>query len=209
MKKKTIIVSFEGIDGSGKTTQAKKFVEFLKKQKNNVIFLKEPGTTYIGEKIRRILLSKKNKISPLSELFLYLAARNQLYQQVIKKNLYKNVVMVFDRFFDSTICYQGYGRHISVDFIEYLHKNILEGLKTDITFVIDIPAESIKKYLDGKGADRLEESLSFQKRVRKGYLEIAKNDEKRIKVIKRKTTEKTFRKIVKEWEKFSLTIHDS
>ena len=208
MKKKAIIVSFEGIDGSGKSTQAGKFVEFLKKQGRDVIFLKEPGTTYIGGKIRSILLSKNNKISPLSELFLYLAARNQLYQEIIKKNLKNNVIIVFDRFFDSTICYQGYGRHIPIDFIEYLHKNILEGIKTDITFIIDTPAESIKKYLDVKGADRLEESLSFQKRVRKGYLEIAKNDKKRIKLIKRKSIEETFKEILKEWEKFSFTKYE-
>ncbi len=203
MKKKAIIVSFEGIDGSGKTTQAKKFVDFLKKQKKNVVFLKEPGTTFIGKKIRSILLSKKNKISPLSELFLYLAARNQLYQEIIKKNLQKNVVIVFDRFFDSTICYQGYGRRIPIDFIEYLHKNILEGIKTDITFVIDVPADKLKKYLKEKGADRLEKSLSFQKAVRKGYIEITKNDAKRMKVIKRRSIDETFKEILKEWDKFT------
>ncbi len=204
MKKKAIIVSFEGIDGSGKTTQAKKFVEFLKKQGKNVIFLKEPGTTYIGEKIRSILLSKTNKINPLSELFLYLAARNQLYHEIIKKNLDKKSVIVFDRFFDSTVAYQGYGRNLPIDFIENLNKITLEDISTDLTFIIDIPAEELQQYIKEKGADRLEKSLAFQKRVRNGYLEIAKKEPKRIKLIKRETFDKTFQQIVKLWEKFLI-----
>ncbi len=204
MKKKAIIVSFEGIDGSGKTTQAKKFVEFLKKQGKDVIFLKEPGTTYIGEKIRSILLSKTNKINPLSELFLYLAARNQLYHEIIKKNLDKKSVIVFDRFFDSTVAYQGYGRNLPIDFIENLNKITLDDISTDITFIIDIPAEELQQYIKEKGADRLEKSLAFQKRVRNGYLEIAKKEPKRIKLIKRETFDKTFQQIVKLWEKFLI-----
>ncbi len=204
MKKKAIIVSFEGIDGSGKTTQAKKFVEFLKKQGKDVIFLKEPGTTYIGEKIRSILLSKTNKINPLSELFLYLAARNQLYHEIIKKNLDKKSVIVFDRFFDSTVAYQGYGRNLPIDFIENLNKITLEDISTDLTFIIDIPAEELQQYIKEKGADRLEKSLAFQKRVRNGYLEIAKKEPKRIKLIKRETFDKTFQQIVKLWEKFLI-----
>jgi dTMP kinase len=204
LKKKAIIVSFEGIDGSGKTTQAKKFVEFLKKQGKDVIFLKEPGTTYIGEKIRSILLSKTNKINPLSELFLYLAARNQLYHEIIKKNLDKKSVIVFDRFFDSTVAYQGYGRNLPIDFIENLNKITLEDISTDLTFIIDIPAEELQQYIKEKGADRLEKSLAFQKRVRNGYLEIAKKEPKRIKLIKRETFDKTFQQIVKLWEKFLI-----
>lgn len=202
MKKKAILVSFEGIDGSGKSTHAKNFVRFLKNQGHNVIFIKEPGTTDTGRKIRKILLSGKNQINPLSELFLYLAARSQLYEEIIRKNLNRKVIMVFDRFFDSTVSYQGYGRNIPIDFIECLMKKVLGNVSTDITFIIDIPAEKLKKYLIKKGADRLEKSLAFQKKVRKGYLEIAKKEKKRIRLIKRKTINETFREIIKEWEKF-------
>ena len=200
--KRAVIVVFEGIDGCGKSTQAKKFASYLRAGHRKVIFLKEPGSTKIGKKIREILLSEKNRISPLCELLLYLAARSQLYEEILKKSINKPVVVVFDRFIDSTTAYQGYGRDIPLDFIDKAHEMIIQNLKPDITFIIDIPAEKLKEYIKKKGADRLEKSLAFQKKVRNGYLAIAKKNPVRIRVIKRKNVEETFQEIVGKWKNF-------
>ena len=201
--KRAVLVVFEGIDGCGKSTQAKKFASYLRTGHRKVIFLKEPGSTKTGKKIREILLSEKNRISPLSELLLYLAARSQLYEEILKKSLDKPVVIVFDRFIDSTSAYQGYGRNIPLNFIDKAHETIIQNLKPDITFIIDTPAEKLKEYIKKKGADRLEKSLAFQKKVRNGYLAIAKKNPGRIRVIKRKNIEETFQEIAGEWEKFA------
>ncbi|HPP66676.1 MAG TPA: dTMP kinase [bacterium] len=201
MKKKYLIVSFEGIDGCGKSTQAKKFVRYVKSKDFKVIFLKEPGSTQLGERLRDILLAKKLDILPLSELFLYLAARNELITRKIKPRLGEKTIFVLDRFIDSTVAYQGYGRGISLKFIEDLHQSILYSIIPDITFVIDAPV-SIIKGIKGKNADRLEKSAKFQTRVRIGYLKIAKQQPKRVKIIQRGTIDQTFQRIQKTWQDF-------
>ncbi|HRS05769.1 MAG TPA: dTMP kinase [Candidatus Ratteibacteria bacterium] len=201
MKKKATIVSFEGIDGCGKSTQAKQFVRYLKSKGFKTLFFKEPGTTALGKKLRKILLAKKQDILPLSELFLYLAARNELVTKKIKPCLNKKVILVFDRFIDSTIAYQGYGRGISLNLIENMHSVILNGIIPDITFVIDAPASELRKVI-GKDADRLEKSIKFQEMVRRGYLKIAENEPKRVKIIKRGSINETFQSIQKLWQEF-------
>ncbi|MCX7705892.1 MAG: dTMP kinase [bacterium] len=202
MKKNAIIVAFEGIDGCGKSTQAKKFYKYLKAQGFDALFFKEPGTTELGKKLRRILLSKKDdKISPLSELFLYLAARNELVNQFIIPAVKEKKIIVLDRFIDSTLAYQGYGRGISLDLIEIAHRIILKGLKPDITFLIDASPITLRKVVN-KNPDRLEKSIKFQKKVRKGYIAIARKEPERVKIIRRKSKEKTFASIKKCWQKF-------
>ncbi|MCM8771605.1 MAG: dTMP kinase [Candidatus Omnitrophica bacterium] len=201
--KKSIIISFEGIDGCGKTTIVKKFYKYLKKKKLDAIVLHEPGSTHVGEKIRRILLNKNISINKYCELFLYLASRIQLIEEKIKKYFDKNKIIILDRYIDSTFAYQGYGRKIPLKFIEKIHKKLISPkFIPDITFLIDEKPENLIKILKNKKADRIEkESIEFQKRVRKGYLKLATKN-KRIKIIRREDEETTFKKVLKEWETF-------
>lgn len=203
MKKKGIIISFEGIDGCGKSTQAKLFCKYLYSKGLNPVLLNEPGGTYTGEKIRKILLDSKNNICPLTELFLYLASRSQLVKEIIKPYIKDGKIVVLDRYIDSTTAYQGYGRGISLKLIRYIHSFFVRDFLPDITFLIDAPASKLISVLKNKKRDRIEkESLEFQKKVRYGYLQIAKLEKKRIKVIKRKTVLLTHKEIIKEWERF-------
>jgi len=199
--KKAIIVSFEGIDGCGKSTQAKKFVNYLRKNNFDTLFFKEPGTTKIGKKLRKILLSKNDDISFFTELLLYLAARNELVEKKILPEIFKKKIIVLDRFIDSTLAYQGYGRKLPLEFIEKAHQIILRGIKPDLTFVIDSPAHELKTAI-GKNPDRLEKSLKFQERVRKGYKTIATEEPERVKIVKRKSIEQTFKQILDIWNEF-------
>jgi len=199
--KKAIIVSFEGIDGCGKSTQAKKFVNYLKKNNFDTLFFREPGTTKIGKKLRKILLSKNDDISFFTELLLYLAARNELVEKKILPEIFKKKIIVLDRFIDSTLAYQGYGRKLPLEFIEKAHQIILRGIKPDLTFVIDSPAHELKTAI-GKNPDRLEKSLKFQERVRKGYKTIATEEPERVKIVKRKSIEQTFKQILDIWNEF-------
>lgn len=201
MKKKALIISFEGIDGCGKTTQAKKFATYLKSNGFRVEFLKEPGTTELGKKLRSILLTKKHKILPLSELFLYLAARNELVIRKLKPHLEKKMIFVLDRFIDSTIAYQGYGRGIPLEIIQKAHQYILKEILPDITFVIDAPVSELRKII-GSNADRLERPKRFQEKVRRGYLKIAKEQPQRVRIIKRNSIEQTFQRIKETWKDF-------
>ncbi|HOK80105.1 MAG TPA: dTMP kinase [bacterium] len=201
MKKRAVIVSFEGIDGCGKSTQAKKFTRYLKSQGIDVLFFKEPGTTKIGKKLRKILLVKTDDIQPLTELFLYLAARNQLVAEQISPLLAKKRVIVLDRFMDSTVAYQGYGRGIPLELINLAHEIILKGIKPDITFLIDVPASVLRREVK-KNPDRLEKSIAFQEKVRHGYLNIHRAEPERVKIIKRQSIEMTFAQIKKQWDKF-------
>lgn len=205
--KKGIIVSFEGIDGCGKTTLVKKFYKYLIKKNYNVVVLHEPGGTKIGEKIRSILLNKDEKINKFCELFLYLANRAQLIGEKIDKYLKEGKIVILDRYIDSTFAYQGYGRGIPLKSIEKIHKIFLnKNFVPDITFLIDEKPEKLIKILRKKKTDRIEkESIEFQRKIRNGYLKLAKKN-KRIKIVKRENKEKTFNKVINIWEEF---INDS
>ncbi|MBN1445653.1 MAG: dTMP kinase [Candidatus Omnitrophica bacterium] len=203
MKKRGLIISFEGIDGCGKTTQAKLFYSRLKKRGMQVVLLNEPGGTYAGDKIRKILLDKKSEISPLCELFLYLASRAQLVGEMIRPCVKNGTTVILDRYVDSTIAYQGWGRGLPVPLIEHVHRAFASDVMPDITFLIDDTAENLLGVLDKKERDRIEgESVGFHEKVRNGYLRIAKRHRRRVKVIKRKTPGGTQAEIIKEWEIF-------
>ncbi len=203
MRKKGLIISFEGIDGCGKTTQAKLFFQYLLGKNEDAVLLNEPGGTYAGDKIRSILLDRRNSICPISELLLYLASRTQLLAELIKPAVEKGTTVILDRYVDSTAAYQGYGRGISKELIAYLHRTLVGTLMPDLTFLIDAPAERLAEVLEKKGRDRMErESIEFQKRVRKGYLSNAEKHPERIRVIPRKTQEMTHKKIIETWENF-------
>ena len=180
-------ISFEGIDFSGKTTQIELLANELKKRGEKVIVMREPGGTAISEKIRGILLDKKNdNMTNICELLLYSAARHQLVLEKISKELESGNFVIADRYVDSTIAYQGYGRKISLNLINEINKVVTEGVLPSLTFFLDLKPESIieRKQNRKQSSDRLEDTgIEFYKRIREGYLKIAENEIERIKVI--------------------------
>jgi dTMP kinase len=181
-----MFISFEGIEGTGKTIQSKMFYEYLLKKGRKVILTEEPGGTRIGLKIRDILLSIENKeMSPLAELFLYNASRAQHIKEVILPALKRGYTVITDRFSDSTVAYQGYGRRIDLNLIKSLEQTVTAGLKPYVTLLLDLDVETgLKRNRGINKTDRLElEDIKFHKRVRNGYLKIAAKEQKRIKII--------------------------
>ena len=163
-------VSFEGIDGSGKSTQAKRLCEYIKSLKRNCTIVREPGGTLEGERIREILLDEKSNLTPESELFLFLASRSVLTKRVVLPALERGDFVIADRYSDSSLAYQGYGRGVDLKIVEYGNDIATYGIRPEIVFYIDIPVEiamSRKNY-----SDRMEKE-DFLKRVREGYLKLA------------------------------------
>jgi dTMP kinase len=180
---KGFFITFEGAEGSGKSTQIRNAVAFLKKKGRSVVMLREPGGTRISEAIREILLDKKNtEMAHVTELLLYLAARAQIVREKILPALKKGKVVISDRFEDSTRAYQGFGRKIPLRAIEEASKLVRGSLKPDLTFVLDIDiAKGLKR---GGRHDRIErEALSFHERVRRGFLALAKKEPERMVVL--------------------------
>jgi dTMP kinase len=176
--KKRLFIVFEGPEGAGKTTQAKLLYRYLKNKGYDVVLTREPGGTKLAEAVRKIILSPKMKIYPMTELLLYEAARAQHIEEVIKPNLQKNKIVISDRFADASVVYQGYARGLGVEFVEKLNKLVVCNVVPDITFLLDIsPKEGLQriKFNRKTSFDRLEkESLKFHIKIREGYLNIAK-----------------------------------
>ena len=179
------LITFEGAEGSGKSTQAGLLYRYLVSQKKRVMYLREPGGVKISEAIRRVLLDGENKeMNDICETLLYMAARSQLVSEVIVPALKKRTIVLCDRFLDSTIVYQGFGCGVDIDFIKNVGKVVTQDIKPDLTFFFDI---EIKKGLFRKGKikDRIEQrSLKYHAKVRRGYLELAHQEPHRIKLIK-------------------------
>lgn len=182
-----MFITFEGIDLCGKSTQAKLLLEYLQSIKKKVIYVREPGGTNISEKIRHLLLDKDHiEMEYVTEFLLFSASRYQLTNEVIKPHLKKGYIVICDRYFDSSTAYQGFGGKIDVKDINQVNKIASSGLKPDITFLLNItPEESFKrKKLRNKAADRIEEkTLAYYRKVVNGYMEIAKANKKRFKII--------------------------
>jgi len=178
-----MFISFEGIDKSGKTTQATLLAKYLKDKGHPVVFTLEPGGTYLGEKIKELILhTPKGKIKGIDELFLYLTDRYQHVKEVIEPSLKKGKLVISDRYSDATIAYQGYGRGLDIRWIENLNKKVTGGLLPDITFLLDIDPKVMSKR--GKAEDRIEkEDFPFYTKVRQGYLQIAKSFPERVKLL--------------------------
>ena len=177
-------ITFEGIDGCGKSTQCEMLKDYLTEYGKEFIFVREPGGTEIGERIREILLDKKNtQMTARTELLLFEAARAQITDEVIKPALDDGKIVICDRFFDSSSAYQGMARGMGMDFVASLNMAATGGLKPDITFFFDISAEEAlaRRGKRGEASDRIElAGLKFQEDVRQGYLALAQSSEGRI-----------------------------
>lgn len=176
-----MFITFEGIEGSGKSTQIELLRSLLKEEGHAVEILREPGTTQLGEKIRDIFLEKTDeRVDPITEAFLLYASRKHLDQNFLQKHLKNKSIVIADRYSDATIAYQCFGKGLSEDFIQYIHEKS-DLLSPDLTFYLDITAEASKARIDDRELDRMEsESLDFFNKVRAGYLEIAKSNAARV-----------------------------
>ncbi len=176
-------ITFEGIDGCGKTTQAILTYEYLSSCGYKVKLLREPGSTKVAEKIRDVLLDKKNSINDTTELLLYEAARAEITGSEIAPLLAKGYIVLCDRFYDSTTAYQGYGRKLDIKMVRSLHKIATNNISPNLTLLFDVDL-SVASLRGKKNKDRLElQSKQFFNRVRRGFLEIARKERRRVKVI--------------------------
>ena len=177
-----MFITFEGLDYSGKSTQVQLLVDRLSRQQFNVLLLREPGGTEIGERIRTILLDKEaTAMTTVAELFLFSASRAQLVEEVIKPALNGGLVVVCDRFYDSTTAYQGSGRQIGMETVQAINRAATGGLTPSLTLFIDIPPDEVEKRMRRSqgGKDRMESNgRDFYEKVRSGYLDLAKKEER-------------------------------
>jgi dTMP kinase len=204
--KKPLFIVFEGIEGAGKTTQAKLLYDYLITQGHKAVLTREPGGTSLGKKIREILLSDTDEIFPSkAELFLYEADRNIHVHNIIKPSLENGITVICDRYIYSTLAYQGYARGLDINLIKNLNDIATDGVYPDIVFLIDIPVELSLKRL-GNSKDRIEkESLEFHKKLREGFLKIAQENKDRFFVIDgTKSQDEIFRKVIEVLEERAL-----
>ncbi len=187
-KKKPFLIVFEGVEGCGKSYQAKKLKNNLKKKGITPILTREPGGTKSAESIRQLILkdyffkTKKEKFDKYTDTLLYLGARNEHVKNVIKPALTKKKIIICDRFTDSTIAYQVYGKKVKKSFIDHIHKYILSGIKPNITFILKVSPLAAKKRLKKrKVKNRYDKfSQSFYSKAQNSFLKIAKNKKKYI-----------------------------
>ena len=178
-----LFITFEGADGCGKTTQIKLLDEYLRAKGYQTLLTREPGSKGLGEKLREILLNYDGDVSPVAESFLFLADRAQHVDCIIKPALDKGIIVLCDRHTDSTLAYQGYGRGLDLEEIRKLNKIATSGLTPDLTIVFDVDIETSQARV-GAEKDRMESAgIEFFQRVRNGFLEIAKQEPARVKVI--------------------------
>ena len=193
------LITFEGTDGVGKTTQINLFLEKLKNNNLDYILFREPGGTSFAEKIRTILLDNSNKMSSLSETLLFLAARSDLVNKKIKPNLKNDYYVICDRFLDSTLAYQSFGRGIDLNLVKLITNEAVDGLIPSTTFLLDCNIDTCLSRIDKK--DRMEsEGKEFLIKVKNGFLELAKLNRNRYVIV---DANKSINKISNYiWEQF-------
>ena len=178
------IITFEGVDGCGKTTQINLLSDYFNNCNKKNVIVREPGGTSISEKIREILLDDSNSINSITETLLFLSSRSQLVNEVIRKEIDNCNFILFDRFVDSTIAYQGYGRGLDIKKLQSLNDFATDNLKPDLTFILDIKLSESLRRIHSDNMDRMEKSGdSFLKRVISGYKKMALEEKVRYKVI--------------------------
>jgi len=188
-----MFISFEGIEGSGKTTQIRHAGDFLESRGARCIVTREPGGTDIGRRIRAILLDPASVVlDPLAELLLYMADRAQHLSEMVHDHLATGKTVLCDRYFDATLAYQGYARGLDVDMITRLHRQAFDNLKPDLTFLLDLPPEEglarAWRQIDGGGRTAAEtrfeeEKIAFHEKVRQGYLTLARQEPARFVIV--------------------------
>ena len=188
--KRGVFITFEGVEGCGKSTHAKLLYGYLERNmKLPCLYTVEPAGTKTGDKIRRILLNPKNtSLSSITELFLFEASRSQLVKEVIRPALKKKSIVICDRFYDATTAYQGCAGALGVSLTKRISHLATGGLKPDLTIILDIDTrKGLRRAARRRGKDRMEKKdLSYHNRVRRGYIEIAKREPRRVKLIQTK-----------------------
>ena len=204
-----LFITFEGEEGSGKTLQAKALYRRLSLLAIPAILTHEPGGTSAGEKMARWLKwAKDTGISPLTELLMFNASRAQLVEEVIQPNLKNGKVVICDRYTDSTIAYQGQGRGLDTELVQNINKIATQGLRPDLTFLLDISAEQGLARKKDQRHDRFEqEDMAFHHRVRESYLELATEEPERWCVIDASQPKTKIRNII--WQKVSQLLPNS
>ena len=213
-KKKSLLVTFEGIEGSGKSYQSLKLYRNLKKKRMPVILTREPGGTSSAEKIREIILddyfhpNSREKFDKYTDTLLYLAARNEHIKNKIKPAISKKINIICDRFIDSTLAYQVYGKKVNRGLVDFIHKHILESIKPDLTFILKVNmSTALRRLKKRKKINRYDKfSKNFYDRVQKAFLKIAKTDKKKYTIVDNSLdtpeTEKIiFKKFIKVFNK--------
>lgn len=180
---KGLFITFEGADGSGKTTQLNNIKTFLQEKGYDVVVTREPGALDIGQKIRNILLHHDGVVADRCEMFLFLADRAQHVETFIKPAIENGKIVLCDRHTDSTIAYQGYGRGQDIELLKKLNSIAVNGIVPDLTLLFDVSTETAQTRV-GNEKDRMESAgIEFHKKVRAGYLELQKENPNRIRLI--------------------------
>jgi dTMP kinase len=192
-------ITFEGSEGSGKSTQSKLLARHLRQKGYRVVYLREPGGTGISEKIREILLDGEHKkMCAECETLLYMAARAQVVDEIILPALMRGKIVVCDRFLDSTLAYQGYGLGVDLKRIQEIGAFATAGVKPDLTIFMDLPIRKGLKHRDG-AKDRIEKrSLVYHCRVRNGYLAMAGKEPRRIRIVKVQKEKEETQRLIRE-----------
>jgi len=202
----SLFIVFEGLDGSGKSTQQQLLNDKLQFDKISSISFREPGSTVIGEKIVKILQSDQ-KLSPLSELLLFYVSRSAIIEEKIKPALANYDVVICDRYFYSSIAYQGYGREMNIDFINQINDEVVKNIIPDLIFYMDINWEEKKKRKGINVNDRFEkEDRVFHEKVRSGYKSMARKDSDKWKIIDAEEDVERISSYIYETVKYNLNI---
>ena len=204
----SLFITFEGGEGSGKSYQARTLYQKLSRLAIPVVLTHEPGVTPLGEKIARWLKWGQDDISPQTELMLFNASRAQLVTEVIKPNLKSGRVVICDRYSDSTTAYQSYGRGLDLEMVRAVSSAAIQGLKPDLTILLDMPVEAGLARKRDKKHDRFErEDIAFHRRVREGYLKLVAGEPERWLVVDASQSKEKVAKII--WEKVSKLLPDT
>lgn len=204
-----MLITFEGIEGCGKSTQVDLLFDYLTTKGYNVIKTREPGGTVFGEALRDVALQKNIDVFPLSELLTIMAIRAQHVEELIMPALQDRTIVLCDRFVDASYAYQGYGRGIDLGIIETLNRLVTKGIRPNLTVLIDCAAGLglQRKAKDHRSLDRFEkESLSFHRKIRKAYLKLADEDQRRFFVVDGKSKIGDLHRLIKEKVE-SLLVH--
>ena len=203
-KKKSLFVTFEGIEGSGKSYQSRKLYKNLKKKNISVILTREPGGTKSAEKIRRVILDdyfhqdSKEKFNKNTDTLLYLAARNEHIENKIKPAISKKKIVICDRFVDSTLAYQVYGKGVNKKLVNSVHKYILGNIKPDLTFILKVKiSKALQRLKNRKRKNRYDKfSKNFYIKVQNAFLKLARKNKKRYFVLDNSKDSNVIEKII-------------